>query len=205
MWYDNRYDLRNCMTEAKMATLSIKESREFLIFQAFSQNKTYDAALTELEQHDAAHPDKKIFASAEEKKAMFDSYIMFKEAERMISRGEVAPDYDNGQVLERLKNVLSQKLPAVSREVIKSGMVSPALNKANVGRMMAVHAKNVKIMGKRELFSKKKIEHEQAFVGKSGVTGHSPYERVVSEERTYKRNEDIILERMLKESQGKDC
>lgn len=32
-----------------MATLSIKESREFVIFQAFSQNDSYNAALDALE------------------------------------------------------------------------------------------------------------------------------------------------------------
>lgn len=33
-----------------MATLSIKESREFVIFQAFSQNDSYNAALDALEK-----------------------------------------------------------------------------------------------------------------------------------------------------------
>lgn len=35
-----------------MATLSIKESREFVIFQAFSQNDSYNAALDALEKYD---------------------------------------------------------------------------------------------------------------------------------------------------------
>ena len=39
-----------------MATLSIKESREFVIFQAFSQNDSYNAALDALEKYDRGNP-----------------------------------------------------------------------------------------------------------------------------------------------------
>ena len=126
-----------------MATLSIKESRQFVIFQAFSQNDSYNAALDALEKYDRENPDRRIIASAEEKKAMRDSYLMFKEAERFISRGGSAPDYDNPQIMERLNTILRQQLPAVSREVMKSATASTAINKANVGRMMALHARNV--------------------------------------------------------------
>ena len=171
-----------------MATLSIKESREFVIFQAFSQNDSYNAALDALEKYDRENPDRRIFASAEEKKAMRDSYLMFKEAE---------------QIMERLNTILRQQLPAVSREVMKSATASTAINKANVGRMMALHARNVKALGKKMLQQGKETVHEQARVGKSGITGHSPYEKVISTEPTYKRNEDVVVERLLKERQEK--
>ena len=183
-----------------MATLSIKESREFVIFQAFSQNDSYNAALDALEKYDRENPDRRIFASAE---AMRDSYLMFKEAERIISRGGSAPDYDNPQIMERLNTILRQQLPAVSREVMKSATASTAINKANVGRMMALHARNVKALGKKMLQQGKETVHEQARVGKSGITGHSPYEKVISTEPTYKRNEDVVVERLLKERQKK--
>ena len=49
----------------------------------------------------------------------------------------------------------------------------------------------------------KETVHEQARVGKSGITGHSPYEKVISTEPTYKRNEDVVVERLLKERQEK--
>ena len=49
----------------------------------------------------------------------------------------------------------------------------------------------------------KETVHEQARVGKSGITGHSPYEKVISTESTYKRNEDVVVERLLKERQEK--
>lgn len=186
-----------------MATLSIKESREFVIFQAFSQNDSYNAALDALEKYDRENPDRRIFASAEEKKAMRDSYLMFKEAERIISRSGSAPDYDNPQIMERLNTILRQQLPAVSREVMKSATASTAINKANVGRMMALHARNVKALGKKMLQQGKETVHEQARVGKSGITGHSPYEKVISTEPTYKRNEDVVVERLLKERQEK--
>ena len=176
-----------------MATLSIKESREFVIFQAFSQNDSYNAALDALEKYDRENPDRRIFASAEEKKAMRDSYLMFKEAERI----------DNPQIMERLNTILRQQLPAVSREVMKSATASTAINKANVGRMMALHARNVKALGKKMLQQGKETVHEQARVGKSGITGHSPYEKVISTEPTYKRNEDVVVERLLKERQEK--
>lgn len=186
-----------------MATLSIKESREFVIFQAFSQNDSYSSALDVLEKYDRENPDRRIFASAEEKKAMRDSYLMFKEAERIISRGGLAPDYDNPQIMERLNTILRQQLPAVSREVMKSATASTAINKANVGRMMALHARNVKALGKKMLQQGKETAHEQARVGKSGITGHSPYEKVISTEPTYKRNEDVVVERLLRERQEK--
>ena len=186
-----------------MATLSIKESREFVIFQAFSQNDSYNAALDALKKYARENPDRRNFASAEEKKAMRDSYLMFKEAERIISRGGSAPDYDNPQIMERLNTILRQQLPAVSREVMKSATASTAINKANVGRMMALHARNVKALGKKMLQQGKETVHEQARVGKSGITGHSPYEKVISTEPTYKRNEDVVVERLLKERQEK--
>lgn len=128
---------------------------------------------------------------------------MFKEAERIISRGGSAPDYDNPQIMERLNTILRQQLPAVSREVMKSATASTAINKANVGRMMALHARNVKALGKKMLQQGKETVHEQARVGKSGITGHSPYEKVISTEPTYKRNEDVVVERLLKERQEK--
>ena len=105
--------------------------------------------------------------------------------------------------MERLNTILRQQLPAVSREVMKSATASTAINKANVGRMMALHARNVKALGKKMLQQGKETVHEQARVGKSGITGHSPYEKVISTEPTYKRNEDVVVERLLKERQEK--
>ncbi len=184
-----------------MATLSIKESREFVIFQAFSKNNTYSSALDDLEKYDRENPDRRIFATPEEKKAMRDSYLMFKAAEKTIERSGGMPDYDNPQVMERLKNVLSQQLPAVSREVLKDAPASTAINKANVGRMMALHARNVKTLGKKML-QQRVSGHEQAMVARQGNVGTSPHEKVISNDSTYKRNEEIIIERMLREQQG---
>lgn len=51
-----------------MATLSIKESREFVIFQAFSQNDSYNAALDALEKYDRENPDRRILRRRKRKK-----------------------------------------------------------------------------------------------------------------------------------------
>lgn len=180
-----------------MATLTIDKSREYVIFQAFSNNSTYKDALTELEAFDRENPDRRIFASAEEKRAMRESYRLFKDSELEVQRGGMTLDYDNKQVIERLKTVLSQKIPAISREVLKQHTDSPAINKANVGRMMAVHARNIKVYGKKELskFMEERQENRQAMVDKYRKLGRSPYEGVFSKESSYKPIGKVLKER----------
>ncbi len=182
-----------------MAPLSIKESREFVVFQAFSQNKDFRSALKRMEQFDREYPDSKIFAGPEDKKAMRESFRVFKEAEATISRHGTALDYDNPQILERLSTILNNQLPAVSRETLKQATSSAAINKANIGRMMTKHAQNVKKLGNKLMRQKPERDHEQARIVKSGRTGHSPYKEVISTEKTYKPMRDIIWQRMLEE------
>lgn len=185
-----------------MATLSIKESREFVVFKAFSSNDSCEGALKDLEKYDRENPDKCIFTSAEDKKGMRDSYVMFKEAERMIDRVNGRPDYDNPQIMERMKTILSQKLPAISRDVIKDATTSVAINKANIGRMLFKHAKNVGALSKRMMKESVEHRHEQPRVSRHGNVGRSPYEKVYSDKKTYQRNEDVLIERMLREDRA---
>lgn len=186
-----------------MGTLSIRECREFIIFQAFSQSVSYDKVLDRLEEYDRLHQNCRIFISAEEKKAMKESYKLFREVEKIIRRGEAFPDYDDPVIMERMKNILSQRLPAISREVFKNETANPAINKANVGRMLAVHARNVSALGRKMMTQKPEIEHEQAMVGKNGITGHSPYDKVVSGEKTYKTHAELIRDKLLQEQNRK--
>ncbi len=182
-----------------MSPLSIKESREFVIFQAFSQNKDYHSALKRMEQFDREYPDSRIFNDPEDKRAMRESFVQFKEAEAIMSRYGTALDYDNPQILERLNTILRQRIPAVSREILKQDTASVAINKANIGRMMARHAHNVKKLGNKFMKQETKPFHEQARVVKSGKTGHSPYKEVISAEKSYKSVRDIIWQKMLEE------
>lgn len=182
-----------------MATLTIKESREFVIFQAFAQNDTFQGALSTLEDYDRDNPNRRIFASPEEKKAMRDSFAIFKEAENIITKAGTRLDYDNPQVMERLKTILSQKLPAISRDTFKNATTSVAINKANVGRMMAVHAYNVKTLGKKLMKEPKDNSHVQAVVEKYAKLGTSPHKEVFSKESTYKSNQDVIRDKMMEE------
>ena len=182
-----------------MATLTIKESREFVIFQAFAKNDTFRGALSAIEEYDKANPDRRIFAAPDEKKAMRDSFKLFKDAEKVIARNGTALDYDDPLIVDRLNTILSQNLPVFSKKTMKDDTSSISIKKANIGRMMAVHAHNVKTLGNRLMKENKERQHEAAMVAKHGITGHSPYEKVISNERTYKSNTDILVERLLKE------
>lgn len=182
-----------------MATLTIKESQEFVIFQAFAQNDTFHGALSALEDYDKNNPEKRIFASLDEKKAIRESFAIFKEAENIISRNGTRLDYDNPQVMERLKTILSQKLPAISRDTFKEATSSVAINKANVGRMMALHAYNVKTLGKKLMQQPKDNSHVQAVVERYGKLGSSPHKEVFSKENSYKSNQEVIRDKMLEE------
>ncbi len=184
-----------------MATLTIRESREFVIFQAFAQNDTFHGALSDLENYDKNNSDKRIFVAPEEKKAMRESFAIFKEAERIISRNGTRLDYDNPQIMERLKTILSQKLPAISRDVFKDATSSVAINKANVGRMMAVHAYNVKTLGKKLMQEPKDNSHVQAVVDRYAKLGKSPHQGVFSKESSYKSNHEVLRDRMIEEKQ----
>ena len=187
-----------------MATLTIKESREFVIFQAFAKNDTFHGALKAMEEYDHANPDRRIFAAPDEKKAMRDSFKVFKDAEKIIARNGTALDYDDPLIMDRLNTILSQSLPAVSKRVIKEDTSSLSIKKANIGRMMAVHAHNVKTLGNRLMKENNERSHETAMVAKHGITGHSPHEKVFSNERTYKSNTDVLLERLLKEQRNSE-
>ena len=182
-----------------MATLTIRESREFVIFQAFAQNDKFSDVLETLEEYDRNNPDRRIFAAPEEKKAMRESFAIFKEAENIISRNGTHLDYDNPQIMERMKTILAQKLPAVSRDTFNNATTSTAINKANIGRMMAVHAYNVKTLGKKLLREPRDDSHIQAMVEKYGKIGNSPHKEVFSKENTYKSNQEVVRDKMLEE------
>lgn len=140
--------------------LSIKESREFVLFQAFAKNSSFSAALKAIEAHDRENPKERILASSDDKLFLFESYKFFREAEKPLQKNGERPDYGNPQLLERLKTVISQRLPAVSREVMLENAKSPAMIMANIGRMLAVHAKNIKTHGRQELARLKRQEFE---------------------------------------------
>ncbi len=182
-----------------MATLTIKESREFVIFQAFAQNSTFQGALSVLEDYDRNNPNRRIFAAPDEKKAMRESFAIFKEAENIISRNGTKLDYDNPQIMERLKTILSQKLPAISRDTFKDATSSVAINKANVGRMMALHAYNVKTLGKKLMQEIRDNSHVQAMVEKYGKLGTSPHKEVFAQDTSYKSNQEVVRDRVLDE------
>lgn len=180
-----------------MVTLTIDKSREYAVFQAFSNNSTYKGALTELEAFDRENPDRRIFTSAEEKKMMRESYRLFKESELEVKRGGMTLDYDDKQVVERLKTVLSQKMPAISREVLKQHTDSLAINKANIGRMLEVHARNIRVYGKKEMKKnmEERRENRQVMVDKYRKLKHSPYEGVFSRASSYKPIGQVLRER----------
>ena len=140
--------------------LSIKESREFTLFQAFANNSSFLEALDAIKTHDEANPQGRILASSEDRLFLFESYKIFRDAEKPLRKDGKAPDYGNPQLLERLKTIISQRLPAVSREVMLESSKSPSMIMANIGRMLAVHAKNLKTVGRSELMRQKR----QAFV-----------------------------------------
>ena len=66
-----------------------------------------------------------------------------------------------------------------------------AINKANVGRMMALHAYNVKTLGKKLMKEPKDNSHVQAVVERYGKLGSSPHREVFSKESSYKSNQEV--------------
>lgn len=183
---------------AERAVLGLGGSREFMIFKAFAGNDSFLMALKELQGYDAEHPDRKIIGALAEKEVLQNGFKAFKEAEKKLCRNG-APDYDDPKILKRLATILSQE----SKNAARAGLGEQAGGSLASLRVNAVmkaiqYGRDVKTLGRR-LLKNEGIKHEQARVAKSGITGHSPYEKVVSEEKNYKSNEEIILERMLKE------
>lgn len=187
--------------------LSIKESREFTLFQAFAGNPSFDMALDAIEAHDRKNPKERILASSEDKLLLFESYKIFREAERPIQKGGKSVDYGDMQLLERLKTIISQRLPAISREVVSDSTTSSAMIMANIGRMLAVHAKNVKTLGRKELARQKRQAAEDdkrrtAMIERQGrvnVGGYGGGAVFSVKSSTYKTSGEAIRERMAKE------
>ena len=188
-----------------MGQLSISCGREFSVFQIFAESKSFRAALKKIEAYDKEHQTGKIAATPEDKKALRESFSMFKEAEKTISNNGTALDYDNPQIIERLNTILTQRLPAISQDVIKKETSSLAIKKANIGMMMAKHAENIRRLGKKMVMQKPERRREQAMTERTGKTGHSPHEKVFSTKTSYKSNHDVIVERLMQErrAQGK--
>ena len=198
--------------EADMGTLTLKagtkqnasSSREYFLFHAMARSSSYAAFLDEVKRYNAEHPEGKISDDAEDKKCMKKSYQEFKSAVNTGFRSVENIDFDNPQVLRRLKNILQQQLP---RETYKTmgDFASVPLTQADIGYTLLCHADGVKILGAKYLAQQKreeeKILHEQVVVGKSGITSYGSYseDRVFSNQNTYKTQKEILVERMMQE------
>lgn len=189
-------------------TLGITESREFFIFQAFANNQSYDEALGVIEAHDRDHPEGKILASAVDKLYMKESYKLFREASRpLYGKGGLAPDYDNPQVMERLKNIIKQKLPPTARDVLSERTGSVTMNQANIGRMLAVYAGQLKALGKKALNEQKRQAEAKhygtvATTDRSGRVSHGGYGKGIvfsDESKPYKTTSQILQDRIRDE------
>ena len=139
---------------------------------------------------------------------MFESYKLFREAEKtLISKEGQRPDYGNEQQLERLKTVLSQRLPAVSREVLLANATGISLSMANIGRMLAVHARNLKIIGRKDLAEQKKQaakedRRQMALTERQGRVDHGAYgggSVFSTKSGDYKSIGQILKERIIAE------
>lgn len=187
--------------------LSIKESREFTLFRAFAENKTFKEALEAIKTHDEAHPEGRILASSDDKLFLHESYKAFREAEKPLMKNGERPDYGNPQLLERLKTILSQQLPAVSRVVISDKMTGASMTMANIGRMLAVHAKNVKALGRKELARQKlaaaqEEKRQAALIEKQGrvnVGGYGGNTVFSVKSGEYMTSGQAIRQRMIEE------
>lgn len=145
-----------------MATLSISESREYTIFQAFSNKKSFVEALDVLSQHDKANPGRQIIRGAAHQQALFESYKLFREAERKVSYKGKKPDYDDPVIVERLKNILMQNIPLSARKIVSDKSMGTMMNKANIGCLLDNYAKHIEILGKKAM-NEQKRQDEAAF------------------------------------------
>lgn len=163
-----------------MATLSISESREYIIFQAFANNENFKDALTAMELHDKEHSSGQIFNSAADKKAMRESFNVFKEAERIVSQGKGKPNYDDPVIVERMRTVVSQRILPMRAVVVNKNAQGITTKKANIGSIMYHYAQDYQKLDARDKQRMTReantITHEQAMTDKSGIVDYGGYD-----------------------------
>lgn len=88
--------------EGKMGeAIDVRQSRGYIIFEAFARHAYFKDALSDLENYEKNHPEKKIFLSAEERKGLQASFLVFRQAE--IDASKHAPiSYDEKETVENV-------------------------------------------------------------------------------------------------------
>lgn len=196
------------LTLKSNTTYNARDSREYFLFHAMAKSQTGGEFLKKVEQYDIEHPEGRILNDEVDKKNMHKSYHEFKKAVEKGFRGVENVDFDNPQVLSRLKNILQQQLPKETYKT-KGDFLSIPLTQADIGYTLACHAEGIKRLGSKYLAQQRQAEeqvvHEPVIVGKSGVVKHGGYgeKQVFSHKSTYKTEKEILVERMLEENRKK--
>lgn len=194
-----------------MAPLCISGSREYAIFQAFANNDKYADALKDMERFDSTCEGMRIFSSGVDKKSMRKSFMFFKKAEAVVSRGTGKPDYDDPVIVERLKTVFGTEISdfcVINDNTSAKGVMT---KKNIIGSMIDRCTRVINTMDARDWqrISRERgiIRHEQAVVDKSGITDHGGFARdsVISRRSGDgdKPMSQILYERGLKEKEGR--
>lgn len=188
-----------------MATLQLKDCREFAVFKAFMECDDFASVIKSLEDFEKTHSTEKIFNSAVDKKTLKEVFAICLDARRTaFPRGEI-PDFNDVSCINRFKNVFHQKLPNILKG--KNDSYTSALKgKINLGALFMDKARRISDMGLRYYHQQVRqerepeIEHEQVMTGKYkklgvGYGGGS----VFSPKNTFKTTQEMLLEKMAQE------
>ena len=205
IYYLNTYPKK----EVAMTTQTLKQSNDFIIFQAFAESKSYKEVVKKIEDHDLSSPNSKIFNTAKDKLDFKECYKIFKKSEKKLNK---SIDYYKESDINRLRIVLEQELPEISRRFVNSETANINLQKVNIGHMMLTHFFNIKKYGPKVLSELKNEEkrrnspkrtREVATTSRYGIVDHGSYSSksvFSTESKTYKTAQQIIKERIRKES-----
>lgn len=190
-----------------MATLTLKDCKEFMIFCALTENERFVDACKALMDFDKTHPNEKVFKEPKDKEILRQCFNECRQALLIAFPRDEQPDFNNLAHLNRLQNVFNQQLPRRCQKS-QNAFETPFKGKIGMGQIFLKHMDYLRDAGLpyyKSLISEQKREDSKRTYEQARVDSYRPLERgygekkVFSGKATYKTQQEVIRDRIAEE------
>ena len=181
-----------------MAPISIKQSKEFFIFETLSKQSDFNEVYAIFKKYDRDNPQEKIIPAKREKIAIRQMFDVLKKTEKSLMTKEGKPDFNDREVMQTMLRKISdniyQKCSCPQSEIFmkKAGV---SVSKFNIGQMLHQFANHIAdeqgIVINKEKRQSSAVTHLYGNVAQGNLNN-----KTVSD---YKPIAKIVRERMMKE------
>ncbi len=158
---------------------------EFKVFRTFVESSSFEDVVEEFGNSEDASISGMV-SDEQKKKALEESFKVFKSATKDLNLSSNLEDYSNPDVLNKLNSeIQSEMYPFNPSEKVSSSGYSLSVEKIKIGSMLLEYAEFMEGNGK-DIMSEyrkeqekllKNLKHEQARVNKYGTVKHGSFSR----------------------------